>query len=228
MSVFTRLHRITIGSIESFLSRFEDPETVFPVLIKEMETQLELAAQSQAKAAAAVKHCQREVDKHAQTTAKYESGAFLAVEKEDEETARQAIEAQITAEKSAEFAERNLLSARQSLEKAELSRKKIQSQLKELVGKKDEILTRARLAKAQKKIQSTVNGFVGSSDSILDSVARLESKLEQQETELEIQSNLSGEGSGDMILERRLKELSNEAEITRRLNEIKKGITHEA
>ena len=228
MSVFTRLHRITVGSIESFLSRFEDPEVVFPVLIKEMESQLNLATEAQAKASATFKHCQREADKHAQVIAKYESGAFLAVEKGDEETARQAIEAQIQAEKAADFAAKNLLVAQQSLEKAELSRKKIQSQLQELNSRKDEILTRARLAKVQKKIQSTVSGSVGCGDSILDSVARLESRLEQQEAELEIQSSLNGQGTSDAALEKRLRELSNEAEISRRLNEIKKGIKQEA
>ncbi len=228
MSVFTRLHRITIGKIEAFLSRFEDPEVVFPVLIKEMESQLNLATEAQAKAAAAFKHCQREADKHAQVISRYGSGAVLAVEKGDEETARQAIEAQIQAEKAADFANNNLLAAEQSLEKAELSRKRIQAQLTELCGKKDEILTRARLAKVQKKIQSTVSGSIGFGDSILDSVARLEERLEQQEAELEIQSSLKGNGSSDAALEKRLRELSNEAEINKRLAELKKGIRQEA
>ena len=46
MGVFTRLHRVTVGKIEVFLSRFEDPELVFPVLVKEMEEQLNAAAEA--------------------------------------------------------------------------------------------------------------------------------------------------------------------------------------
>ena len=62
---------------------------------------------------------------------------------------------------------------------------------------------------------------MGSSDSILDAVARLESQLEEAEAELEIQASFTGEGTASASLEKRLQELSNEAEIDRRLAQLK-------
>lgn len=221
MGLFTRLHRVTVGKIEAFLSRFEDPELVFPVLVKEMEEQLEAAAEAEAKATATVKHAEREVEKHKATIAKYGDGAYMAIQKGDEETARQALDAQIQAERASDFSQKNLEIAQSSLERATLSRKRIQEQLAELRTKKDEILTRARVAKVQKKIQSTISGTVGSGDSILDSVARLEAKIEEAEAELEIQAGFTGEGTASASLEKRLRELSNEAEIDKRLAELK-------
>ena len=221
MGVFTRLHRVTVGKIEAFLSRFEDPELVFPVLVKEMEEQLKAATEAEAKASATLKHSERDVQKHKETIDKYGNGAYLAIRKGDEEIARQSLDAQIQAEQASDFSQKNLEIAQRSLERATLSRKRIQEQLAELRSKKDEILTRARVAKVQKKIQSTVSGTVGSSDSILDAVARLEAQLEEAEAELEIQASFTGEGTASASLEKRLRELSNEAEIDRRLAELK-------
>jgi phage shock protein A len=222
MGLFKRLHRITVGRIEAFLSRVEDPETVFPVLVKEMEEQLAAAAEAEAKAKATLKGCEREVAKHDETVARYERGAILAVQKGDEDTARQSVKAQIDAERASLLSKKNIEVAQQALERAMMSRKRIADQLEELKSKKSEILTRARVAKVQKKIQASVSGSVGSSDSILDAVARLEAQVEETEAELEIQASMTGEGTAGPSLERKLDELDSEAEIDRRLAEIKK------
>jgi len=222
MGLFKRLHRITVGRIEAFLSRVEDPELVFPVLIKEMEEQLQAATEAEAKAKATLAGCEREIGRHEETIGKYGRGALLAIEKGDEETARQSVKAQIEAEKASELSRRNLEIAHQSLDRARASREQIQRQLEELRAKKNEILTRARVAKVQKKIQATVSGTVGSSDSILDAVARLEAQIEETEAELEIQANLTGEGTASVSLERKLDELDQEAQVENRLAELKR------
>ncbi len=222
MGLFKRLHRITVGRIEAFLSRVEDPELVFPVLIKEMEEQLQAATEAEAKAKATLAGCEREIGRHEETIAKYGRGALLAIKKGDEDTARQSVKAQIDAEKASELSRRNLEIAHQSLDRAHASREQIQRQLEELRSKKNEILTRARVAKVQKKIQATVSGTVGSSDSILDAVARLEAQIEETEAELEIQANLTGEGTASVSLERKLDELDQEAQIDNRLAELKR------
>lgn len=222
MGLFKRLHRITVGRIEAFLSRVEDPELVFPVLVKEMEEQLRAATEAEAKARATLAGCEREIGRHEETIEKYGRGALLAVKKGDEETARQSVKAQIDAEKASELSRRNLEIARQSLDRAKASREQIQRQLEELRAKKNEILTRARVAKVQKKIQASVSGTVGSSDSILDAVARLEAQVEEDEAELEIQASLTGEGAASVSLERKLGELDRQAQIENRLAELKR------
>lgn len=224
MGIFKRLHRITLGRIEAFLDKVEDPELVFPVLVEEMEKQLGAATEAEAKAAAALKQSQRDLDRHEEKVTRFGRGAALAMQKADEETARMSVEAQIDAEKNLEFAQQNVDCATDSLDHARAVRKRIQSQLGELQSKKDEILTRARLAKAQQKIQRTVSGSAGSTDSILDSVARLEANVEEAEAELEIQANLSGESSASPSLEKRLDELDHDAEIQKRLDKIRKDI----
>ncbi len=226
MGLFKRLHRITMGRIEAFLDQVEDPERVFPILIEEMEKQLVQASEAEAKASAAVKQAERDLERHQQRLEKYNRGARQALEKQDEDTARLAVEAQIDGEKVMGIAQQNLDRSVDALDRAKVSRKRIQQQLDELRCKKDALLTRARIAKTQSNIQRTVSGGVGSSDSILDAVARLEAHVEEVETQLEIQADLTGEGEVSPSLEKRLRELDHEAEIEKRLSELRRCVSH--
>ena len=224
MGIFKRLHRITLGRIEAFLDGAEDPEKVFPVLVQEMENQLKAATEAEAKASAALKAAHRGLQRQQDKVERFGRGASLAIKKDDEETARMSVEAQIESEKALSICQQNVDVATDAMDHATAARKKIQQQLEELRTKKDEILTRARVAKAQQKIQRTVCGSIGSSDSILDAVARLEASVEETEAELEIQGNLTGDSAASPSLEKRLAELDHEDEIESRLQAIRQQV----
>ncbi|MCF7955605.1 MAG: PspA/IM30 family protein [Phycisphaerae bacterium] len=224
MGIFKRLQRITPGRIETYPDKAETPETLFPVLIDEMQQQLKAATSAEAKATVALKQATRDLEKHLEKVDRFGNGALLAMKKGDEETARMSVEDQIEVEKTLDIAQKNVDCATDSLDHATASRKKIQTQLDELSAKKDEILTRARVAKTQQKIQRTVSGSIGSTDSILDAVARLESGVEEAEAQLEVQANLAGDYSASPTLERKLDELSHESEIENRLKKIRQEI----
>jgi phage shock protein A len=224
MGLFRRLHRITFGRIEAFLQRIEDPEEVFPVLIKEMETQLEETAQAEARASANLKQAQRELQRHQQRLSRYDRGAILALQNDDERTAAMAVEAQIDLEKIIDLAQQNYDRAVDIFEHSTASRKRIASQLEHLRSRKQELLTRAKIVKAQKKIQRSVIGGVGGTDSILDSVARLEANIEQAESQLEIQGNLVGDDFSALSLERHLSQLDHDAEVKKRLEQLRQQL----
>ncbi|MCF7958918.1 MAG: PspA/IM30 family protein [Phycisphaerae bacterium] len=221
MGILKRLHRVTVGRIEAFLDRVEDPEVVFPILIEEMEDQVRAATEAEARAMASVKMAERNVKNHQAQIERFTKGARMAVGQNNEETARLMLEAQIEAEKKLSVAQDHLETAKNSQGYATISRKRIYQQLEELRAKKDEILTRARIAKAQKRVQQTVTGSVGSSDSILDAVARLEANVEETEAELELLATLAGESILDPSLEIQLEELEQNSEIDKRLAELK-------
>ena len=222
MGLFKRLHRITVGRIEAFLDRVEDPEVVFPILVKEMEAQLEETAKAESRASANLKYARRELERHQQRLDKYNRGAVLAIKKNDEQTAQLAVEAQIDLERVIDLSQQHYDRAVDALEHATSSRKRIARQLEELRSKKQELLARAKIVKAQRKVQRSVSGGIGSSDSILDSVARLEANIEEAESKLEIQASLSGEDLLYSPLDRQLRELDHEAEVQRRLEAVRR------
>jgi phage shock protein A len=114
--------------------------------------------------------------------------------------------------------------AGRAYEDAKAARLQIEEQLEELRTKKNEILTRARIAKTQQKIEKTVSGRASSTASILDAVMRLEGKVEETEAELEIRRGMDKDGVSPS-LERRLDELERDGEIEKRLAELKKRIS---
>ena len=222
MGLFKRLHRITVGRIEAFLDRVEDPEIVFPILVKEMEQQLEETAKAESHASANLKMAKRDLEKQQQRLDKYNRGAVLAIQKNDEQTAQLAIEAQIDLERVIELAQQNYDRAVDALDHATSSRIRISRQLDELRSKKQELLSRAKIVKAQKKVQRSVSGGIGCTDSILDSVARLEANIEEAESKLEIQASLNGDDLIYSPLDRQLREMDHEAEVQRRLDTVRK------
>jgi len=224
MGLIKRLHRITIGRIEAFLDRVEDPQVLFPRLIREMEQQLHEATKQEATAIAAVKRAELDVSKAQERVDELGTGAARALEAGDEATAREALEAQIETEKNLALSQQNQETLESTLNLATAARKQIQEQLEELRARKREIITRATVAKTRKKIQKTVDGSLDSTDSILDAVSRLEANVQETEAELEIQARLAGDARINPSLERKLAALNNNSEVEERFAALKEKV----
>jgi len=223
MGLISRIRRITVSRIENFLNTVEDPEVLFPQLVREMEDQVRAAVSAETKALASCKAAERDADRIRQKLERMARGAEIAVEKGENETARDAVKAQITFESELSVQEEAVSRAQGAYEDARNARLQIEEQLKELRTRKNEILTRARIASAQNKIEKTVAGRNLSANSILDAVVRLESKVEEAEAELEIRRSMDTGGTSPS-LDRRLEELEQNDEIERRLAELKKKV----
>lgn len=222
MSIIARLKRVTVGKLEAFLTSVEDPEVVFPQLIREMEDQVRAATNAEAKAMAAVKATERARDQTAEKLENMVTGAEAALKAGDEKTAREAVEAQIKLEDELARRAEAVAAANTSYSEAHAARTQTQRQLDIVRAKKDEILTRARVAQSQEKIQRTVSGPALSADSILDAVAQMEAKVEEQESELAVRKEMgSGIGAATSSLEQRIEELHSNEEVARRLAELK-------
>lgn len=225
MSFASRIRRITTARVEAFLSGIEDPELLFPQLLKEMEEQVRAATDAEAKAMATVKLARRELDEARQRVERLGTGALHAMKQADESTAREAVEAQIEAEKLVERRDQSVERAESIHAQARDVRERVASQLDELRAKKDEILNRARLAKTQKSIEKTVQGKVVSAGSILDAVEKLERRVESDEAELEVRREMAGEGAAGASLEKRLDKLESKAEVEIRLAALKQRLS---
>ena len=225
MNLIKRMMRISNGHIEAFLSSVEDPETLFPQLVHEMEAQAVKASESEAQALTALKLAERTRDAAKADVDKMLAGAKLAMKNNDEAMAREALTAQIDLENKLQSKTEACDRAREGYENAHAMRVEIQEKLDETKAKQDEILTRARRAKAQKKIEKNVYSPSNSSDSILEAIERLESKVELSETELDVQRELAGNGKKEQDLEKRLSKLETDQEVEERLAALKNKLT---
>jgi phage shock protein A len=224
MGLINRIRRLTIARIESFLNTVEDPEILFPQLVREMEDQVRAALSAEAKALAASKAAERDAGYVRQKLDRIMRGAEIAVDKGDSKTAREAVKAQMALESDLKRHDDAVARAGRAYEDARAARMQIEKQLDELRARKNEMLARARLAKTRRRIEKTAGGRVSSTASILDAVAHMEDRIEEAEAELDIRRRL-GEGEASPSLEQRLGDIERDGEVEKRLAELKRRIS---
>ena len=224
MGRISRLKSITRSRIEAFLASLEDPEVILPQLIKEMEDRAREASRAEAKALSAVKGDRRRLDTALGRVIRFKEGAVLAVEVDEIDTARQAIAAQIQAEKEVEKCRNDLAVSESAYNSAGQVRRQLRQNLIELRLKKNDILTRSREIRSQKSSNKKLGDLSrDASKNILDIVAKMESKIEEAEGEIEIKDEIA-RTLGVSFPYERVKVLESDAEVDRRLTEIKRNI----
>ena len=222
MGKIDRLKRITMARIEAFLDTLEKPEYILPLLVKEMACQVEEAANAKVKALSAVKGARRRLDESSGKVLRLENGAKLAVQAADMDTARQAVAAQIEAEKKLERCRAELEQAEKAYQSAVAVCTQLANNLEELKAKKTELLKQHRQQQLSKQLQEKYTlSVIESGNDLFDAIARMEEKIEQQQIQLEVQSELT-KTLGIGFNEERVKKLERDAEVDQRLSEIKK------
>ena len=221
MGLISRLKRITRGRIEAFLDAVEKPEVVLPQLITEMAAKLKQAANAEAKALTAVKGAQRKCDEADGRTARMAKGSELALKAGELDTARQALAAQLQAEREMESLTRSLQTAQIAYDEAKLVRRCLKRDLDDLRRRKDEIIRRARAASAGGQRTAQQLTLLDDGRNILDTVARMEDKVEHDESIAAAGSELN-RILGPGLVDRRLEELANDREVDKRLDELKR------
>lgn len=222
MGQIERLKRITMGRIEAFLDSLEKPDQVFPQLVKELKAKVKDAANAEAKSLSAVKGDERRLDEASGRVIRLEKGAVLAVEAGDMDTARLAVAAQIEAERKREDRSKSLEVSQSAFVKARQVREQLQKNLSELSSRKDEILTRHRRAKLEKQMLDRFdNVSADTSKSILDAVARMEAGVDLDQARIEVQNEVSKTLGSTFDIDS-LERIENNAEVDRRLDELRK------
>ncbi len=221
MGRINRLKTITKSRIEAFLASLEEPEIILPQLIREMEEKLEEAARAEAKALSAVKADRRRLDARLGKAIRYEKGAALAVKADEMDTARQAIAAQIQAEKDADKCRDGLAVSESAYSSASRACAQLRQNLQDLKLKKEEMLSRSREIRRAQSLSKKLNSLSShKSQSILDMVAKMEIMVDEAEAEIGIQDEIT-QTLGVSFPYERVRVLESDAEVDRRLEEMK-------
>ena len=213
MSLFKRVSDNIRANINALLDKAEDPEKLLSQYLLDMEDDIADAEGAVAKQMAVAKKFRAQYEEASAIAVKREAQAVESLQREREDLARRALE------------DKKLQSARardyQLLwEENEAIAEKLKAQLKEmknecqkLKAKKDNLVARARTAKAQKGIYGSM-GLAG--ESARRDFDRLEDKVLQLEAEARVSSEIRGTGKsldeelaalGDYDIDRELKEL---------------------
>lgn len=191
MGLFDRISRVVKSNLNDLVSKAEDPEKMLEQAILEMQEDLVQLRQAVAQTIAAQKRSEQQYNQAQSEANRWQRNAQLALQKGDENLARQALERKKNFAETANTLQASL--AKQVGQTDTLKRNLIalESKISEAKTKKDMLKARSSAAKAQEQLQSTV-GRLGTS-SAMAAFERMEEKVLMQEARAQSAAELVGD-----------------------------------
>ncbi len=190
MGIFDRVKRVVSANLNDLVNKAEDPEKMLEQAILEMQEDLIQLRQGVAQAIAAQKRTEKQYNDAYNETNKWQRNAQLALQKGDENLARQALERKKTFNESGNELKTSL--DQQTVQVDSLKRNLIQleSKISEAKTKKEMLKARITAAKAQEQLQGMVRGM--NSSSAMAAFERMEEKVLMQEARAQSSAELAG------------------------------------
>jgi phage shock protein A len=206
MGLFDRIRRVVSANLNDLVNKAEDPEKMLEQAILEMQEDLVQLRQGVAQAIAAQKRTEKQYNDNLNEVNKWQRNAQLALQKGDENLARQALERKKTFNDTAQALKASL--DQQTVQTENLKRNLVQleSKISEAKTKKEMLKARITAAKAQEQLEGMVRGL--NTSSAMSAFERMEEKVLMQEARAEagaelVSADLDGqfarlEGSSDV------------------------------
>ena len=179
MSVFSRMSTIFKANVNEALTKAEDPEKVLNQVIIEMNEQLVDTKQKVAAAIADEKRLERQYPETAEQAKGWEEKATIAVEKERDDLAREALARRNEAQQLADEYKIQWDKQRQAVDQLKEHLRALELKIGEAGRKRNLLIARQKRAKAQKQIHETMAGMKDSG--AFDTFDRMEQKVGDME-----------------------------------------------
>jgi phage shock protein A len=179
MGMLDRVSTLLRANINDLIDRAEDPEKVVKQLIIDMNNQLLQVKTQVAASIADEKLLYRRYQDNEAKAADWQQRAELAVEKGQDDLAREALARRNSFQQTAEGFKGQYDQQAQQVEQLKEALQQLQSKIQDAQTKEELLIARARRAKAETQIRTTLSGLDNSS--ALASFARIEEKVNQQE-----------------------------------------------
>ena len=214
MGLLDRVSTLVRANLNDLLDRAEDPEKVIRQLLIDMNNQLIQVKTQVAAAIADEKRLHARYREAEAQSAEWERKAELAVDKGDDELAKQALARHNSyAETAAGFQEQWQAQSAQ-VQTLKDALRTLESKISEADTKKDLLIARSRRAKAEETVHKTL-GSVRGVGAVSD-FERLEEKVERQEASAAAYTDLSSD-----TLEQKFATLEQESEVDQQLKALK-------
>ena len=179
MGFFDRVSTIFKANVNSALDKAEDPEKMLNQITTEMQEQLVKVKQQVAAAIANEKQLQKNYEQEEEQADQWEQKATLALQKGNEELAKQALSRRNEHAGIASGYKEQWEKQKQAVEILKENLRTLERKIEEARRKKDLLISRQKRAKAQKAIHETMAGM--KDNSAFASFDRMETKVADME-----------------------------------------------
>lgn len=183
MGIFSRFADIVNANINSLLDKAEDPEKMVRLIIQEMEDTLVEVRSSSARTIADKKDVVRRMERLQAEAEDWQSKAELALSKDREDLARQALAEKQKCIESADVMKQELTQLDDQVNRLKDEITQLQSKLEDAKARQKTILMRGKTASSRLDVKSKLN-----SGKINDALSRFEAyerKIDNLEAEVE-------------------------------------------
>jgi phage shock protein A len=188
MGLFDRLKRVVGANLNDLVSKAEDPEKMLEQALLEMQEDMVKLRQGVAQAIAAQKRTEKQYNEGQNEINKWQRNAQLALQKGDENLARQALERKKTYTDTATALKTSLDQQTVQVEGLKKNLIQLESKISEAKTKKEMLKARITAAKAQEQLQGMVSGM--NTSSAMSAFERMEEKVLMQEAKSQAVSEL--------------------------------------
>lgn len=210
MNTFRRIRDIIASNISSALDKAEDPEKMIDLSIREAEELIQSLSKSIAEDIAERGFLERKKTGKEEAIRRWEKRAELAVEKELDTMAREAITEKLAEEARLKETEEAIAVLSSSIESLQKSRARAEEDLRKMRAKSEEAKARGKAAKAKMK----ADGQMARCSAHYSKFEDIEKRMAKWEIYTEKESNETAIS---------FEEIERDAEITRELNRLKAG-----
>ncbi len=218
MGILDRVTTVLKSNLNALINKAEDPEKMLDQLLIQMREQLGEAKREVAVAIADEKRLGAQLEAELEQVREWEQRATLAVQKGDDELAREALRRKAEHEQIAVGYKRQWDTQKASTENLKNALRALSQKIEEAARKKNLLIARQKRAEAQKHIHEVMTGLTDSS--AFETFDRMAAKVDQLEAQAGAAVEISQELSGD-TLEQRFKALEGSGDVDQELNALK-------
>lgn len=190
MGLFDRIKRVVSANLNDLVNKAEDPEKMLEQAILEMQEDLVQLRQGVAQTIAAQKRTEKQYNDAQNEINKWQRNAQLALQKGDENLARQALERKKTYTETSTALKTSLDQQNVQVETLKRNLIQLESKISEAKTKKEMLKARITTAKAQEQLQGMVRGM--NTSSAMSAFERMEEKVLMQEARAQSAGELAG------------------------------------
>ncbi|MEH1822982.1 MAG: PspA/IM30 family protein [Nostoc sp.] len=190
MGLFDRIKRVVSSNLNDLVNKAEDPEKMLEQAILEMQEDLVQLRQGVAQTIAAQKRSEKQYSDAQNEINKWQRNAQLALQKGDENLARQALERKKTYTDTSAALKASLDTQSTQVETLKRNLIQLESKISEAKTKKEMLRARITTAKAQEQLQNMVSGM--NTSSAMSAFERMEEKVLMQEARAQSAGELAG------------------------------------